>query len=105
MTKIFFDRLAKISVIVSSNLLPACYMVIAETMATLGQRMRQRREELKLSRHKLAVASGVTVGTVVNWESDKHLPMLPPKQLATLLTALQWELKDMIAEEDLPGGK
>ena len=80
-------------------------MAIAESMATLGQRMRQRREELKLSRHKLAVACGVTVGTVVNWEIDKHVPMLPPTQLATLLAALQWELKDMVLKADSPGGK
>jgi len=65
-------------------------------MATLGQRMRQRREEMKLSRHKLAVACGVTEGTVTNWENDKHIPMLPPKQLAALLDALQWELKNMV---------
>ena len=70
----------------------------AKLMATLGQRMRKRREEVKLSRNKLAVACGVTEGTVSNWESDKHTPMLPPKQLVALLEALQWELRDMLEE-------
>lgn len=65
---------------------------------SLGQRMRKRRESLGLSRHKVAVATGVTENTVINWEADKHVPTLPPKQLAALLEALQWELKNLIEE-------
>jgi transcriptional regulator with XRE-family HTH domain len=83
-----------------SKLMVVNYMTATTIMATLGQRMRQRREEMKLSRHKLAVATGVTEGTVTNWESDKHVPMLPPNQLAALLNALQWELKDMLTDDE-----
>ncbi|WP_225895363.1 helix-turn-helix transcriptional regulator [Leptolyngbya sp. NIES-2104] len=58
--------------------------------------MRKRRESLGLSRHKIAIAVGVTENTVINWEADKHIPTLPPKQLASLIEALQWEFKDLI---------
>lgn len=70
--------------------------MITVVKASLGQRMRQRRQSLGLSRHKVAVACEVTENSVTNWENDKHLPKLPPKQLVALLAILQWELKDLI---------
>lgn len=56
----------------------------------------QKRETLGLSRHKVAVACEVTENTVTNWENGKHVPKLPPKQLAALLATLEWELQDLI---------
>jgi len=64
--------------------------------ASLGQRMRMRRESLGLSRHKVAVACDVTENTVTNWENGKHTPKLLPKQLVALLATLQWELQDLV---------
>jgi len=73
-------------------------MVSTVMALSLGQRMRQRRESLGLSRHKVAVATGVTENTVINWEADKHIPTLPPKQLAALLKALRWEFTNLVEE-------
>jgi len=73
-------------------------MTFTVMASSLGQRMRQRREALGISRHKVAVATGVTENSVINWESDKHVPTLPPRQIAALLKALQWEFKDLVEE-------
>jgi len=71
-------------------------MTTGVVKASLGQRMRQKREMLGLSRHRVAVACEVTENTVTNWENGKHVPKLPPKQLAALLATLEWELQDLI---------
>jgi DNA-binding XRE family transcriptional regulator len=93
--QIFSDRLNEKAVSCYPALVIVDYMqCTAET--TLGQRMRQQRESKGLTRRKIAIACGVTEGTVVNWEIDKHVPKLTPTQLNILLSLLDWSLSDMI---------
>lgn len=63
-----------------------------DTFATL---VRQRRHELGLSGFKLAVAAGVTPGSVSFWESGKGAPR--PKNIRQLAAALQLDARDLAA--------
>jgi DNA-binding transcriptional regulator YiaG len=90
-----YDHFPQIPVKITQNGTSKLMIMITVVKASLGQRIRQRRESLGLSRHKLAVACDVTENSVTNWENDKHLPKLAPKQLIALLAMLQWELQDL----------
>jgi len=54
---------------------------------TLGQRILQRRKELKMNQRQLGKAAGVSYATVSLWESDKTEPS--GKNLHALCKALQ----------------
>jgi transcriptional regulator with XRE-family HTH domain len=62
-----------------------------EAMKTLGEQMRDRREELRLSQSAAARAAGVARTTWVNWEKDKATP--ERFNYAAIDDTLEWERK------------
>jgi len=74
----------------------------------LGKHLRQRREELGISTHRLATKAGVTQPTVTRIEQGKFAAPRPDK-LARIASALELRLADLYAHagylvpEELPG--
>jgi transcriptional regulator with XRE-family HTH domain len=62
---------------------------------TLGQMLRQRRESLGLTRLQVARTCDVVESTVINWETDKHIPKLYPIQTKALCDLLNFTLEDL----------
>jgi DNA-binding XRE family transcriptional regulator len=62
---------------------------------TLGQMLRQRRESLGLTRLQVARTCDVVESTVINWETDKHIPKLYPTQTKALCDLLNFTLEDL----------
>lgn len=62
---------------------------------TLGQKIRQRRESLGLTRRQIALACNVVESTVINWETDRHVPKLYPAQMKALCDILNFTLEDL----------
>lgn len=62
---------------------------------TLGQKIRQRRESLGLTRIQVARACNVVESTVINWETDRHVPKLYPAQMKALCDILNFTLEDL----------
>ena len=76
-------------------------------MMTLGQRVKELREQLRLRPEHLAVAVNVSVATIYNLENDKHTiradRILP---LAKVLQVSPLELLELLAEaEEKPEGE
>ncbi|MCP2726994.1 helix-turn-helix transcriptional regulator [Limnofasciculus baicalensis] len=47
-------------------------------MASLGEKLKQRRESLHVTQRQIALELGVTVTTVQNWEAGRYIPKLSP---------------------------
>jgi putative transcriptional regulator len=62
---------------------------------TLGQILRERRESLGLTRLQVAKACDVVESTVINWETDRHIPKLYPAQTKALCDLLNFTLDDL----------
>lgn len=62
---------------------------------TLGQMLRERRESLGLTRLQVAKACEVVESTVINWETDRHIPKLYPKQTKALCDLLNFTVEDL----------
>jgi putative transcriptional regulator len=62
---------------------------------TLGQKLRERRESLSLTRIQIARACDVVEATVFNWENDKHIPKLYPTQMEALCNILGFTLEEL----------
>jgi transcriptional regulator with XRE-family HTH domain len=62
---------------------------------TLGQKLRERRESLGLTRLQVARACDVVESTVINWEIDKHIPKLHPTQTKALCDLLHFTLDEL----------
>ncbi|NER28027.1 MAG: helix-turn-helix transcriptional regulator [Symploca sp. SIO1C4] len=62
---------------------------------TLGQKLRERRQNLGLTRLQVAQACGVVESTVINWETDRHKPKLYPEQTKALCDLLKFTLEDL----------
>jgi len=63
---------------------------------TLGQKIRERRESLGLTRRQVALACNVVESTVINWETDRHVPKLYPAQMKALCDLLNFTLEDLV---------
>ncbi|HAX74838.1 MAG TPA: XRE family transcriptional regulator [Cyanobacteria bacterium UBA11372] len=63
---------------------------------TLGQKIRERRESLGLTRRQVALACNVVESTVINWETDRHVPKLYPVQMKALCDLLNFTLEDLV---------
>ncbi|HEY9904890.1 MAG TPA: helix-turn-helix transcriptional regulator [Candidatus Sericytochromatia bacterium] len=64
-------------------------------MASVGQKLKQRRESLNVTQRKIALELGVTVTTVQNWESGRYIPKLSPNQMKALCDLLNFTLEDL----------
>ena len=64
-------------------------------MASLGEKLKQRRELLNLTQREVAEKVGVTITTVQNWEADRHIPKLYPKQTKALCYLLNFTLDEL----------
>ncbi|HEY9893645.1 MAG TPA: helix-turn-helix transcriptional regulator [Candidatus Sericytochromatia bacterium] len=62
---------------------------------TLGQMLRERRESLGLTRLQVAKACGVVESTVINWETDRHIPKLYPIQTKALCDLLKFTVDEL----------
>jgi transcriptional regulator with XRE-family HTH domain len=62
---------------------------------TLGQKLRERRESLGLTRLQVARACNVVESTVINWETDKHIPKLYPVQMKALCDLLNFTIDEL----------
>jgi putative transcriptional regulator len=62
---------------------------------TLGQILRERRESLGLTRIQVATVCGVVESTVINWETDRHIPKLYPVQTKALCDLLNFTLDEL----------
>jgi putative transcriptional regulator len=63
---------------------------------TLGQKLRKRRESLCLTRIQVARACHVVQSTVINWETDRHVPKLYPVQMKALCDLLKFTIEDLV---------
>jgi transcriptional regulator with XRE-family HTH domain len=64
---------------------------------TLGQKLRERRESLGLTRLQIAKACDVVESTVINWETDRHVPKLYPTKMKALCDTLNFTLEELAA--------
>ncbi|MBD2577057.1 helix-turn-helix transcriptional regulator [Oscillatoria sp. FACHB-1406] len=62
---------------------------------TFGQKLRAQRDKLSLTRIQVARACDVVESTVINWETDRHLPKLYPLQMKALCDLLEITLEDL----------
>jgi len=69
-------------------------------MASLGEKLKQRREALNVTQRKIALELDVTVTTVQNWEADRHIPKLYPKQMKALCDILKFTVEDLAEWQD-----
>ncbi|HAX89512.1 MAG TPA: XRE family transcriptional regulator [Cyanobacteria bacterium UBA11370] len=65
-------------------------------MASVGEKIKQRRESLKVTQRQVANELGVTVTTVQNWEAGRHIPKLYPAQMKALCDLLNFTLEDLV---------
>jgi putative transcriptional regulator len=63
---------------------------------TLGQKLRKRRESLGLTRIQVARACHVVQSTVINWETERHVPKLYPVQMKALCDLLKFTIEDLV---------
>ena len=69
-------------------------------MASLGEKLKQRRELLNLTQREVAEKVDVTITTVQNWEADRHIPKLYPKQMKALCDILKFTVEDLADWQD-----
>ncbi|MCU0546567.1 MAG: helix-turn-helix domain-containing protein [Oscillatoriaceae cyanobacterium Prado104] len=62
----------------------------------LGQKLKERRESLGLTRIQVAEACSVVQSTVINWETDRHVPKLYPAQMKALCDILKFSIEDLV---------
>jgi transcriptional regulator with XRE-family HTH domain len=63
---------------------------------SLGKKLRERRESLGLTGIQVAKACNVVQSTVINWETDRHVPKLYPAQMKALCDLLNFTLEDLV---------
>ncbi|GET37611.1 helix-turn-helix transcriptional regulator [Microseira wollei] len=68
-------------------------------MASLGEKLKQRRELLNVTQRQIALELGVTVTTVQNWEAGRYIPKLSPNQMKALCELLNFTPK----QSGIPG--
>ena len=64
-------------------------------MTSVGEKLKQRREALKVTQRQIALKLDVTVTTVQNWEAGRHIPKLYPNQMKALCDLLKFTLEDL----------
>ncbi len=65
-------------------------------MASLGEKLKQRRRSLKLTQRRVAEELGVTIITVQNWEAGRHIPKLYLPQTKALCDLLNVTLEELV---------
>lgn len=63
---------------------------------TLGQKLRIRRESLNLTRIQVARACKVVPSTLIDWETDRHVPKLYPAQIKAQCDLLKFLIEDLV---------
>ncbi|MEG4528940.1 helix-turn-helix transcriptional regulator [Microcoleus sp. D2_18a_D3] len=63
---------------------------------TLVKKLRIRRESLNLTRIEVAIVCKVVQSTVINWETDRHVPKLYPAQMKALCDLLKFSIEDLV---------
>lgn len=69
-------------------------------MEKLGEKIKRRRKELKLSQKELASLVGVSHVSISQWESDTNAPKT--ENFMNLANALKYSLVELLAGVDLP---
>jgi transcriptional regulator with XRE-family HTH domain len=69
-------------------------------MGSLGKKLKQQRQLLNITQRKVAEEVGVTIITVQNWEADRHIPKLYPKQMKALCDLLKFTVEDLADWQD-----
>ncbi|MBD2014614.1 helix-turn-helix transcriptional regulator [Microcoleus sp. FACHB-53] len=64
-------------------------------MASVGEKLKQRRNLLNLTQQQVADELGVTVTTVKNWEAGRYIPKLYLPQTKALCDLLNFTLEDL----------
>ena len=64
-------------------------------MASLGEKLKQRRELLNLTQREVAEKVDVTITTVQNWEAGRHIPKLYPVQMKALCDLLKFTVDEL----------
>ncbi|NEO99330.1 MAG: helix-turn-helix transcriptional regulator [Symploca sp. SIO2E9] len=64
-------------------------------MVSFGDKIKKRRESLNFTQRQLALKLDMTVTTVQNWESGRHIPKLTPKQMKLLCDLLNFTLEEL----------
>ncbi|MBD2125956.1 helix-turn-helix domain-containing protein [Microcoleus sp. ZQ-A2] len=64
-------------------------------MASVGEKLKQRRKLLNLTQQQVADELGVTVTTVKNWEAGRYIPKLYLPQTKALCDLLNFTLEDL----------
>ena len=70
-------------------------------MKTIGQRIRARREALKMTQRELSAATGYSHGIVSQWENDLSKPKNTLLVAKALRTNMEWLLTGEGSEDDL----
>lgn len=65
-------------------------------MEPIGERLKKYRESVGLTQRQVAIALDVTVTTVQNWESGRHVPRLTLNQTKILCDLLKVSLEDLV---------
>lgn len=65
-------------------------------MSSVGAKLRQRRQSLKLTQQQVADRLNVTVTTVKNWEAGRYIPKLYLEQAKALCDLLEISLDELV---------
>lgn len=65
-------------------------------MESLGEKLKRYREANHITQRRMAIELDVTVTTVQNWESGRHIPKLTPNQMKALCDLLKVTLDDLV---------
>ncbi len=69
-------------------------------MESLGEKIKRYREANKITQRRMAIELDVTITTVQNWESGKHIPKLTLNQTKALCNLLNVTLDDLVDESN-----
>lgn len=64
-------------------------------MESFGEKLKKYRDALNVTQRQIADCLGVTVTTVQNWESGRHIPKMTPNQMKALCDLLNVTLEDL----------
>ncbi|WP_448599223.1 helix-turn-helix transcriptional regulator [Thermoleptolyngbya sp.] len=65
-------------------------------MESLGEKLKRCREAVGVTQRQVAGVLDVTVTTVQNWESGRHIPRLTLHQTKALCDLLKVTLEDLV---------
>lgn len=69
-------------------------------MKTLGEKIREQREFLRMTQDELAEKVGLSSNTIINYEKNKRVPM--SDSLSLIARALKTKVSYLLGEDDVP---